>query len=488
MKVRILPVLETATVKQFLATQGIPYTRGCAYYLLQKKEVIQDAKAVIVRRKVGNQLLTGAAVREVLGISAETVAFTLNAEVADFDVFVQSTSPVRKLLAGTDMLYDVGDGADAESIVVAEVTAPSTPATLATPATPTSVPAPLEIVIAFDTTGSMYPCLTQVRTSVRTLIRELFTEIPGIRVGIIAHGDYGDVYVTKHTNLSGNQEELCRFVETVPGTGGLDWEECYELVLREAHTQVAWTPGAKKALVMIGDATPHPPLSPRNPPRINWRDEAAELVRRGISVYSVQALGNREAGDKFWRPLAHETGGVHLSLDQFSHAKDYIKAICLHTQSQEAVQSFRQVVTETGRMNRSLHGMFATLLRDASTFGFQDHGLEPVVPSRFQVLDTGAEKVSIKQFAQDNGLAFKVGRGFYEFTKPEVITDKKEVVLMSRRSGDMFTGEEAARRIGVGSTGGRLRPADLDWRVFVQSTSANRVLVPHTGFLYEVEA
>ena len=507
MKVRIIPVLETATVKQFLATAGLPYSRGCVFYLLQKKEVIQDAKAILVRRKSDGRLLTGAAVREVLGIPAETAAFTLNfAEVAEFDIFVQSTSPVRKLLAGTDMIYDVGEG---EGVVVAEVTgapatatpaAPSVTSTIPTTTTPTPTPTPiptpiptptgpLEIVITFDTTGSMYPCLTQVRSNVRTLIRELFTEIPGIRVGIIAHGDYGDEYVTKHTNLSTNQEELCRFVETVAGTGGSDWEECYELVLREAHTKVSWTPTSRKALVMIGDAVPHAPLSPRNAPKIDWRVEAAELVRKGVSIYSVQALGGREAGQKFWQPLAHETGGIHLSLDQFSHAKEYIKAICLHTQSQEAVQTFRTTLQSEGRMNRSLHGMFATLLRDETAYGGEDHGLTPVAPSRFQVLEVGAEKVSIKQFATDNGLTFKVGRGFYEFTKPEVITDKKEVVLMSRRTGDMFTGDEASRRIGVGSSGSsRLKPADLEqWRVFVQSTSANRVLMPNTGFLYEVE-
>ncbi len=495
MKVRVIPVLETVTVKQFLATAGLPYSRGCAFYLLQKKEVIQDAKAILVRRKSDGRLLTGAAVREVLGIPAETAAFTLNfAEVSEFDIFVQSTSPVRKLLAGTDMIYDVGEG---EGIVVVDAHAPvptTAPTTaLSTAVTPTTTIAvtsstdPLEIVITFDTTGSMYPCLTQVRSNVRTLIRELFTEIPGIRVGIIAHGDYGDLYVTKHTNLSANQEELCRFVETVSGTGGSDWEECYELVLREAHTKVSWTPTSRKALIMIGDAIPHAPLSPRNAPKIDWRVEAAELVSKGVSIYSVQALGGREAGQKFWQPLARETGGIHLSLDQFSHAKEYIKAICLHTQSQEALQTFRTTLQSEGRMNRSLHGMFATLLRDETAYGGEDHGLTPVAPSRFQVLEVGAEKVSIKQFATDNGLTFKVGRGFYEFTKPEVITDKKEVVLMSRRTGDMFTGDEAARKIGAGGTG-RIRPADLEqWRVFVQSTSANRVLMPNTGFLYEVE-
>ena len=130
----------------------------------------------------------------------------------------------------------------------------------------------------------------------------------------------------------------------------------------------------------------------------------------------------------------------------------------------------------------------------------------PVDPSRFQVLHVEA-KCSIKDFVLENSLIFKTGRGFYEFTKPEIVSHKKEVVLVDRATGDMFTGREAADMIGgitsvfqlkevksknsfFSSAGGagRIKPAVLDsWRVFVQSTSYNRVLVPDTGFLYEVD-
>ena len=42
------------------------------------------------------------------------------------------------------------------------------------------------------------------------------------------------------------------------------------------------------------------------------------------------------------------------------------------------------------------------------------------------------ERCDIRSFVQDNGLIFKPGRGFYEFTKPEKISDKKEVVLVDK--------------------------------------------------------
>ena len=130
----------------------------------------------------------------------------------------------------------------------------------------------------------------------------------------------------------------------------------------------------------------------------------------------------------------------------------------------------------------------------------------PVDPSRFQVLHVEA-KCSIKEFVLENSLIFKTGRGFYEFTKPEIVSHKKEVVLVDRATGDMFTGREAADMIGgkyqisvfaprskseksffTAGAAGRIKPAVLDsWRVFVQSTSYNRILVPDTGFLYEVD-
>jgi hypothetical protein len=86
----------------------------------------------------------------------------------------------------------------------------------------------IEIVFSFDTTGSMYPCLTQVRRKLNNTIARLLNEIPGIRIGIIAHGDYcdaGSTYVTKHFDLSGDVKQICNFVETVEATGGGDAPE-----------------------------------------------------------------------------------------------------------------------------------------------------------------------------------------------------------------------------------------------------------------------
>jgi len=112
-------------------------------------------------------------------------------------------------------------------------------------------------------------------------------------------------------------------------------------------------------------------------------------------------------------------------------------------------------------------------------------GLTPVAEGRFKILQV-PKKCTIKQFVLSNGLEFKCGRGFYEFTKPEIISHRKEVVLIEKSSGKMFTGRDACKMIGAGS-GIRIPPTTFQtWRVFVQSTSYGRNLMGGTGFLYEV--
>ena len=73
----------------------------------------------------------------------------------------------------------------------------------------------IEVFFSFDTVGSMYPCLTQVRRKIKESVTRLIKEIPGIRIGIIAHGDYCDrdtTYITKTLDLSDDVDKICNFV------------------------------------------------------------------------------------------------------------------------------------------------------------------------------------------------------------------------------------------------------------------------------------
>lgn len=139
-------------------------------------------------------------------------------------------------------------------------------------------------------------------------------------------------------------------------------------------------------------------------------------------------------------------------------------------------------------MSRGLNKMFDTMLKREGAAVYESAELRAVKPGRFQILDVDSE-ISIKAFVVENGLTFKTGRGFYEFTKTETIQGKKEIVLMERLTGDLFEGQAAREMLGLpmGETV-RIKPSNLEkYVVFVQSTSANRKLMGGTRFLYEVE-
>ena len=89
----------------------------------------------------------------------------------------------------------------------------------------------MDVVVSFDTTGSMYPCLTQVRREVENFIGGMFKEFKELRIGIIAHGDYCDKdnpYTIIYKELSRDAVELSKFVRNVYRTYGGDADECYE--------------------------------------------------------------------------------------------------------------------------------------------------------------------------------------------------------------------------------------------------------------------
>ena len=347
-----------------------------------------------------------------------------------------------------------------------------------------------DIVVSLDTTGSMYSCLTQVRRRINEMIDRLFREIPGLRVGIIAHGDYCDrasTYVTRRLELTDNRDAIYKFVSEVPATNGGDSPECYELVLHEARS-FKWGSGTK-TLIIIGDDLPHWPFYPGNTDKLDWRNEIDLLLKMGVNVYGVQAL-NRPHATSFYQEIARRTGGFHLTLDQFSSVVELVMAICYRQYDPAQLSQWEKDVERAGRMNRNLDEIFNILAgRTTPSARYKKaRDLEAVPPGRFQVMFVDKDQ-SIRDFIQDNGLIFEKGRGFYQLTKTEIIQDYKEVVLRENATGDLYSGEKARQLLRLPRTGSiRTRPVvPAGYTAFVQSTSVNRKLIGGTEFLYEVD-
>lgn len=349
---------------------------------------------------------------------------------------------------------------------------------------PVVIPKDIDMVFSFDTTGSMNQCIRQVRRDVEHTIKTLLEKIPGIRIGVIAHGDYcdeGSTYVTRTCDLTRDLATLTDFIKNkATDTGGGDFPECYELCLRDVQS-FEWKDSSIKRLVMIGDAIPHEKTG--NPFSIDWKEEAHKLKDSNISVYSVHCMNNKDS-KKFFTNLASITSGLYMQLCNFDSIVSFISAICYKQHSDEQLQQYEQEITDNGQMTREVKNMINIISGKVPETVVTDTDLYTVPAGRFQVCPVGDTKIAIKAFVLEQRLPFKVGRGFYEMTKKEKVSDKKEIVLRAK-NGDFFSGDHAKELAKEVIAHG---DPDLleDYKVFIQSTSANRVLMPNTLFLYEM--
>ena len=198
-----------------------------------------------------------------------------------------------------------------------------------------------DIVFSFDTTGSMRSVIQSVRANLSETVDRLFKEIPGIRIGIIVHGDYCDFpNMFWKLNLTRDIDVIHDFINGAPDTSGGDYPECYELVLKTAY-DMNWK-SEVKVLVVIGDALPHekgyriPSRESNNmigiskPLDIDWREETKRLKEKDVVIFSCQALP--ESNDKaieFYATISSETNGFYLTLNELQSFKDYMVAICM---------------------------------------------------------------------------------------------------------------------------------------------------------------
>ncbi len=194
-----------------------------------------------------------------------------------------------------------------------------------------------DMVIAFDTTGSMNGYINAVKKHVKELIPKLFKENPGLQLSIVAFGDYCDIQKNAKDGygvayqvieLTNNENKLIDFVTNAKGTGGGDGDEFYELVIKKITEETTWRDGSGKSVLLIGDAVPHKPgyRYDNITYQIDWRTEAQEAAKKGIIFDTLTIHGNA-----WYRELSQITGGVNLPFSNKDTAKtgDLLEATSL---------------------------------------------------------------------------------------------------------------------------------------------------------------
>lgn len=101
----VLNVSRETQIRDFVEAQvGTTYRKGCAAYQLSKKEMIQSYKEIFVRECGKKEIYGGGAARKLLGIKEGVNTKVCPKNLANFEIFIISTSVNRKLVPGTKLL------------------------------------------------------------------------------------------------------------------------------------------------------------------------------------------------------------------------------------------------------------------------------------------------------------------------------------------------------------------------------------------------
>lgn len=210
----------------------------------------------------------------------------------------------------------------------------------------------LDMVIAFDTTGSMASYIGAVRREVSELIPQLFADNEDLRLSIVAFGDYcdmenaqefGDAY--QCIQLTDNENDLIKFVRESRDTSGGDGPEFYELVIKKITEETPWREGSTRAILLIADAVPHEvgysyEHIVQNA-QIDWRKEALNAAGKKIKIDTVTIT------DAPWfKELSAMTNGVSVPFRSSHNTADLVRASAMSRGSMKARMHFDKMMNE----------------------------------------------------------------------------------------------------------------------------------------------
>lgn len=204
----------------------------------------------------------------------------------------------------------------------------------------------LDMIIAFDTTGSMADYIEAVRKEVAELLPRLFKENKDLRLGIVAFGDYCDMNNAKDFGdayqcmpLTNNENELIKFVKESKDTSGGDGDEFYELVIKKIIEETPWRENSTRAVLLISDADPHPLGYTYDDyvvgNQIDWRKEAEKAARLNIKIDTVTIQ------DRSWyKELSKMTNGISVPFETGEKTARLVEAATMARGSISSRQRF----------------------------------------------------------------------------------------------------------------------------------------------------
>lgn len=168
---------------------------------------------------------------------------------------------------------------------------------------PSEYEAPVDVVFAVDTTGSMDGAIEDAKQYVREFPQALTPLLPDSRFGLVAYRDQGDDYVARiEAQPTADAEAFTAAVDGLEADGGGDIPEAVLAAVQTA-INLDFRPEARKFVVLLGDAPGHDPDLVTGA----TLDEVVNEAR--LKFISVSAL-DYGGGVSTFDDLATGTGGV----------------------------------------------------------------------------------------------------------------------------------------------------------------------------------
>lgn len=155
-------------------------------------------------------------------------------------------------------------------------------------------------------------------------------------------------------------------------------------------------------------------------------------------------------------------------------------------------KGLRDVETVTTSALRSYMGGRATGVRGTKSFFATDlskvtktvvkQATSVLPPATYDLWENRGKTIKeIKTFVEEwKGVGeYVVGGAYYELMKTEKIQGAKNILLQERKTGKVYEGAASRQLLGLPAHEIKVTPGDHgEWRIFVQSTSVNRHVVP----------
>lgn len=186
----------------------------------------------------------------------------------------------------------------------------------------------LDVVFVFDSTGSMGEIILETKTRIRQLMKVVTYLVPDARLGLVTYRDLKKFdlddyeYTTKGTSLTKDVKPLERFLRNVQAYGGGDIPEAVKEAL-DAAMHANWNQGAKRVIILFGDAPPRPEND-----GINKVYDMCERwhKRTGGLISVIDTTGQDKLMEEF-KQIAVAGGGQATSL---ANERDIIRQLVVH--------------------------------------------------------------------------------------------------------------------------------------------------------------